>query len=241
MMSSDNRQLPRDPGPVPASLRDAFARHLDGERPSVSSMPELDAALDSVADDATDEDTRLAGIELLLRSQQGAAALAHLVAAHSSTRGVTEFTGADGRTSVVRNVVTPLAPRRPRTAISFLKPLLLAASLMLVASTSWYVFTLPQSSDEVRSGSGDVVLQPVPRSAPALPITLRWNALRSDARYSVEVLDVTDAPVFATETSGTTAVVPGSTLRPGAYRWYVRSRALDGTEIRSRVEKFTVR
>ena len=241
MMSSDSRQLPRDPGSVPVSLRDAFARQRDGERPSAWSARELDTALDAVANHDADDDTRLAGIEQLLGSQQGAAALAHLVAARTATSGVTEFTGADGRKSVLRNVVTPLAPRRQRSAISMLKPVLLAASLMLVASTSWYVFTLPQSSDEVRSGIADVVLHPVARATPALPITLRWNALRVDARYSVEVLDVTDAPVFATETSATSAVVPGSTLRPGAYRWYVRSRALDGTEIRSRVEKFTVR
>lgn len=241
MMSSDSRLLPRDPGPVPGLLRDAFARQLNAERASAHSSRELDTALDAIADDDCDDDTRLACIEQLLGSQQGAAALAQVVAARTATSGVTEFTGADGRKTVFRDVVTPLAARRQRGAISMLKPLVLAASLMLVASTSWYVFTLPQSSDEVRSSNADVVLHPVAGATPALPITLRWNALRADARYSVEVLDVTDAPVFATETVNTSAVVPGSTLRPGAYRWYVRSRALDGTEIRSRVEKFTVR
>ena len=32
-----------------------------------------------------------------------------------------------------------------------------------------------------------------------------------------------------------------ASLKPGTYRWYVRARATDRSEIRSRVESFTVR
>ena len=74
----------------------------------------------------------------------------------------------------------------------------------------------------------------------ALPITLRWKPLRSDARYTVEVLDANDTPVFTSETNTTATVLQTTTLKAGTYRWFVRARATDRTEIRSRVETFTV-
>ncbi|HYW51504.1 MAG TPA: hypothetical protein VE861_12910 [Gemmatimonadaceae bacterium] len=246
MMSPDDSSLPRDPGPLPAPLREAFAWARDTERAGASTSAHCDALVEAVTDEQSVEEARLAAIDQLLSTHHGASALAHLVAARTATFQVQDLPADDAGT-VMRPFVAPATPSRtarvrPRSAFSTLKPILLAASLMLVASTSWYVFTLPRAGDEVRSSGSEVELQPLPSaSASSSSITLRWKSFRTDARYTIEVLDASDAPVFSTETSGTSAVIPAATLRPGVYRWYVRSRATDGTEIRSRVEKFTVR
>jgi hypothetical protein len=245
MTSSDDLQLPRDPGPVPASLRDAFAWARDAERASApASLPD-DAALERLADaNANDDDeARFALIEQLLGSAAGAQTLAHVVAARSAVTGDEAYFAATDASA-------PVAPRglmdasvRPirRAPFARLKPILLAASLMLVAGTSWYVYTLPPAGDEVRSDGELVELLPTQLFEAKAPIRLTWKPLRRDVRYSLEVLDSTDAPVFTAETNLTQAIVPPSTLKPGTYRWYVRARATDRTEIRSRVESFTVR
>jgi hypothetical protein len=93
----------------------------------------------------------------------------------------------------------------------------------------------------VRAADSTVELLLVPPATTATPITLTWKGIRLDSRYRVEVLDANDDPVFATETNATTALVPRGTLKSGTYRWWVRSRAPDGSEIRSRVEKLIVR
>ena len=242
MMSSDDLQLPRDPGPMPAPLRDAFVWGRDGERASSSSVPPDDAVLDAFSESDGDDDTRFALIEQLLGSTDGARALAHIVAAKTSTAGAHEYFNddIDDAPAPPRSFADGSIGSRRRDALSGLKPLLLAASLMLVAGTSWYVFTLPRAGDEVRSAGSSVELLTVPPVAARSPITLRWKALRDDARYSVEVLDVNDVPVFSNDTNITQAVVPASSLKPGTYRWYVRARATDRTEIRSRVATFTV-
>lgn len=242
MKSSDDLQLPRDPGPLPAPLRDAYTWSRDGERASSPSMPPDDGALDAFAESDGDDDARFAVIERLLGTTEGARTLAHIVAAKTSTAGAADYFDEDYDD-------TPIAPRgfvdrsigsgRHR-AFSGLKPVLLAASLMLVAGTSWYVFTLPRYGDEVRTSGSSVELLAVPPVVARAPITLRWKSLRNDARYSVEVLDVNDVPVFSNDTNITQAVVPAASLKPGTYRWYVRARATDRSEVRSRVETFTV-
>lgn len=242
MTSSDDLQLPRDPGPMPAPLRDAFAWARDRERASSPSVPPDDAAIDAFADATGDDEARFAVIEQLLGSTDGARTLAHLVAANTSTAGTDDYF--DSRSGSASYSPRALADAtigvRRRDALSGLKPLLLAASLMLVAGTSWYVFTLPKTGDEVRSAGSTVELLAVPPVVSRTPITLKWRALRDDARYSVEVLDVNDVPVFSNDTNITQAVVPASALKPGTYRWYVRARSSDRTEVRSRVESFTV-
>ena len=242
MMSSDDLQLPRDPGPMPAPLRDVFVWARDCERASSSSVPPDDAVLHAFSESDGDDDTRFALIEQLLGSTDGARALAHIVAAKTSTAGAHEYFNddIDDAPAPPRSFADGSIGSRRRDALSGLKPLLLAASLMLVAGTSWYVFTLPRAGDEVRSAGSSVELLTVPPVAARSPITLRWKALRDDARYSVEVLDVNDVPVFSNDTNITQAVVPASSLKPGTYRWYVRARATDRTEIRSRVATFTV-
>lgn len=142
MTSSDDLQLPRDPGPVPAPLRSAFAWARDAERASNPvALPE-DGALDALASTDQDDDARFSVIEQLLGSPDGARTLAHVVAARTSLAGSDEYFNAADQ-------LPPAAPRafvdgtigvRRRDAISGLKPLLLAASLILVAGTSWYVY-----------------------------------------------------------------------------------------------------
>jgi hypothetical protein len=243
MKDSDELQFPKDPGAVPVSLRDAFAWARETDRASAPAIPPSDDALDALADDGADDDARLATIEQLLGSQDGARTVAHLIAARMSTSDTADyFNAASGATTA--GTSTPSAARsiaRDRDLFTRIKPVLLAASLMLVAGTSWYVMTSPQAGDEIRSSGSAVELLSVPPAAARSRITLRWRALRSDVRYSVEVLDANDAPVFTNETNQTTATMPAASLKPGTYRWYVRARASDGTEVRSRVETFTVR
>ena len=243
MTSSDELQLPRDPGPVPAPLRDAFAWARDRARASSPFSPPDELAIDALGDADGDDDTRFAVIERLLGSTDGARILAHVVAAKTSTAATDEyfnvFSGAGS--GPTRALADGAIGARRRDALSGLKPLLLAASLMLVASTSWYVFTLPRAGDEVRSVGSAVELLAVPPVVSRSPITLKWKALRDDARYSVEVLDVNDVPVFSNDTNITQVVVPALALKPGTYRWYVRARSSDRSEVRSRVATFTVR
>jgi hypothetical protein len=244
MTSSDDLQLPRDPGPVPAPLRDAFAWARDRDRASSPLPPPDDGALDALADDdGGDDDARFSLIERLLGSTDGARTLAHIVAAKTSTAGTAEYFNTMSGTDVAppRAFANTATGARRRDALSGLKPLLLAASLMLVASTSWYVFTLPRAGDEVRSAGSSVELLAVPPVVSRTPITLKWKGLRQDARYSVEVLDVNDVPVFSNDTNITQAVVPALSLKPGTYRWYVRALSADRSEVRSRVATFTVR
>jgi hypothetical protein len=246
MKVSDELQFPKDPGAVPVSLRDAFAWVRDADRASSPAALPSDDALDALAaDDAdADDDARLATFEQLLGSQDGARTIAHLIAARTSTTDTADYfsTASSGLNRVATTTTAAVrAIAGERDVFTRLKPVLLAASLMLVAGTSWYVMTSPQTGDEIRSNGSAVELLSVPPSAMRTPITLRWRALRSDARYSVEVLDANDAPVFSNETNQTQATMPASSLKPGTYRWYVRARASDGTEIRSRVETFSIR
>jgi len=243
MMSSNDLQLPRDPGPVPVPLRDAFAWARDAERTSSpGALPDIES-LTAFTDDSVDDDARCSLVERLLGSTDGARELAQIVAAKSSVAAADEYfaqpSASNGNTPRAF-VGGPISDQR-RRALSRLKPFLLAASLLLVASTSWYVYTRPPVGDEVRAAGSAVELFEVPPGAVRTPITLRWRSLRSDARYSVEVLDASDTPVFAIETNATTVTVPASTLSAGTYRWYVRSRASDRTEVRSRVESFILR
>jgi hypothetical protein len=241
MTNADDLQLPRDPGQMGASLRDAFRWARDVERASSPAPFPDDAQIATLADAGADADdeTRLAVVEQLLGSEDGARTIAFLVAARASTSACGDhFTAAEARTPLGFAGAAQFA--RPTPAFSRLKPLLLAASLMLVAGTSWYVYTLPSAGDEVRAAGSAVELFEVPNQRTESPITLRWKPLRADDRYAIEVLDVNDAPVYSIETNGTQLVIPSATLKPGAYRWYVRAKGTDGREIRSRVQAFTV-
>ena len=242
----DDLELPRDPGTVPASLRDAYARARDAERSSHAQALPDDTALDAFAGMQGDEDAQLGVVDQLLGSAEGAGVLAHIVAARTSVHQSENLLAAKAAAAprhLLGNQVTPLqTARQSRGGFgSSLKPVLLAASLMLVAGTSWYGLTRPSRGDELRSADATLTLDRVAPSQSNGAITLRWRAIRDDVRYRVEVLDTADEPVYATETNETSAIVPPSALKPGTYRWYVRARATDGTEMRSRVDSFIVR
>jgi len=242
MTSSDHQPLPLDPGPVPASLRDAFTEAEASRRASSPRPHPADDLTDLVLVDSADDEVRLTVIDQLLGSRDGITTLAHLVAARSASTEAGGDASADPLSPIVPLPVgSSAAAGRRRRINAVLKPVLLAASLMLVAGTSWYVFTLPPAADVVRAAGSAVQLLAVPPATATAPISLAWKRIRTTSRYRVEVLDANDAPVFASETNDTSAVVPAGTLKPGTYRWWVRSRNLDGTEIRSRVEKLTVR
>jgi len=242
MISSEHEPLPLDPGSVPASLRDAFTRAEEFRRVASPEPLPTDDATDRLIEDVAADEVRLTVIEQLLGSQDGIITLAHLVAARtSSTEAASDGPRAPLAGTVPRPFASTPAADRQRRIRSILKPVLLAASLTLVAGTSWYVFTLPPAADTVRTADSTVELLLVPPATTATPITLTWKGIRLDSRYRVEVLDANDDPVFATETNATTALVPRGTLKSGTYRWWVRSRAPDGSEIRSRVEKLIVR
>ncbi|MCC7054186.1 MAG: hypothetical protein IT355_13050 [Gemmatimonadaceae bacterium] len=242
MTNPEDLQLPRDPGPMPAALRDAFGWARDAERASSSmGLPE---SLDVLADPEAADEARLAVIEQLLATPAGARELAHVVAARASTAGTPHayFTRREAEPAASRAFAA--AAPRGRGAMAGLKPILLAASLILVAGTSWYVYTLPEqetAAQAIRSAGSAVELLAVPPMPATAPITLSWKMLRTDDRYTVEVLDASDAPVFTGDTHTTRLVIPAATLKRGTYRWFVRARGTDRSEIRSRVESFTVR
>jgi hypothetical protein len=244
MTSPDHQPLPRDPGSVPASLRDAYTLAEESQRAAAPLPHPGDAETDMLLDDAADDLARLSIVDQMLGSRQGVETLAHLVAARLSTADPatpdSHDAGTTASTVPLAFAASPAAARRRRVN-SMLKPVLLAASLMMVAGTSWYVFTLPQGADDVRALGTVVELHGVTGAAQSSPLTLAWKPLPTVSRYRVEILDANDDPVFTTETNDTTAVVPPRSLKAGTYRWWVRSRATDGVEIRSRVEKLTIR
>ncbi len=241
MTNSDQQALPLDPGSVSASLRDAYTAAEASRRAAVPGMHPADQDIDRLLHDDLDDEARLAIVDHLLGSRQGVETLAHLVAARSATAEPNAGSGDTPISTVpLAFAAAPSADRR-RSVNATLKPILLAASLMLVASTSWYVFSQPARGDEVRALGSVVELQAAPPATAVAPIRLAWKSLRSTSRYRIEILDANDDPVFTRETNDTTAVVPPGSLKAGVYRWWVRSRATDGSEIRSRVEKLTVR
>ena len=106
MMSSDDLQMPRDPGPVPGPVRDAFAWALDAQRAAAPTALPDDDALNLLVDEEGSDDERFALIEQLLGSSDGARTLAHVVAARTSTAGSDEYFAATD--------VAPAAPRALR-------------------------------------------------------------------------------------------------------------------------------
>ena len=243
MTRSEHQTPPPDPGSVPAALYDAYSTTAAAHRTASPGAHPSAQELDRLLDESLDDETRVALLEQLLGSRQGLETLAHLVAARISTAAPAADAGHESGLSPA--VVLPFVAhceKAPRRRIAAMRtPMMLAASVLTVAGSGWYVLTRPPRGDDVRAAGSEVQLQPVQPGAAARPVTLIWKPRRSVSRYRVEILDTNDDPVFATVTNDTTVIVPPGTLAPGTYRWWVRSRATDGTEIRSRVEKLTIR
>ena len=243
MTRSEHQPLPLDPGPVPALLRDAYSATAAARRTASPGAHPSQQELEHLLDESLDDEARLSFLDQLLGSRQGIETLAHLVAARISTAAPAAVAGHEsGLSPAVSLPSVAHHEQMPRRRIAaMLKPMMLAASLLTVAGSGWYVLSLPPRGDDVRATGFEVQLQPVQPGAAARPVTLIWRPRRSVSRYRLEILDTNDDPVFTTETNDTTVVVPPGTLAPGTYRWWVRSRATDATEIRSRVEKLTIR
>ena len=246
MSRSDGISLPRDPGFVPAALREAFVRATAIESDTLLFPQESHIELLALGEG--DDDLRLSTIDQLLITAEGSVVVAHLVAARGATIGsesqIQSLTGSYP-TSVadvasVRSPATRL-PETRRERFTNFTPVFLAAALLLVAGAGWFVVSQPRAGDEIRASRADLQLLAVPATAPGTPVTLRWKPLRADALYSVEVLDADDAPVFQIDTRETRSIVPAASLPRGTYRWYVRARMVDQGEVRSRVESFVVR
>lgn len=251
MSSPDGISLPRDPGPVPVALREAFARASASEAVTLPLPEENDIELLAMGEG--DDDVRLSTIDQLLITAEGNVVLAHVVAARGATVGsegqIQSLTGAfPTRVSTAAPSPAPtpgvleMPARRanPKRA-SWLVPFLLAASVLLVTVAGWRASTQEGVGDEIRASSADLQLRAVAPSTVSAPISLRWTPLRGDTRYSIEILDADDAPVFQRETGEPETIVSAGSLQVGTYRWYVRARMADQREIRSRVESFEVR
>ncbi|MCU0619745.1 MAG: hypothetical protein MUF40_07650 [Gemmatimonadaceae bacterium] len=225
---------------VPARVRAAYARLA--ARAPVSDPAALEAALGVLARDAAhtaaDDEARAAAVATLLAVEGGREALGWLAAARRAVdpAAVTAAIGTPAPATAAPTGVAP-APGAPARVVGTIggrlparRPLprwALAAALVAVVAGVGVVLRggRPEAADDRVRG----------------PATLTWRPRAGRPRYTVELLDSADAPVLIVETSDTTAAVPAGTLRPGGYRWFVRARGVDGTEVRSAVGRFTVR
>jgi hypothetical protein len=245
---------------VPARVRAAYARLA--ARAPVRDAAALEAALAVLAADATgtdaDDAARAAAVETLLAVDGGREALAWLAAARRAVdpAAVTAAIGtaapaASPATAVASPSGTPAptAPARVAGTIGSRPPArrplprwaLAAALVAVVAGVGVVLQGRPEAADDQVRGPDALLLVAPSGTLRAAPATLTWRPRAGRPRYTVELLDSADAPVLIVETSDTIAAVPVGTLRPGAYRWFVRARGVDGTELRSGVGRFTVR
>ena len=246
MSRSDGISLPRDPGPVPAALREAFVRATANEFDALQFPQESHIELLALGEG--DDDVRLSTIDQLLITAEGSVLVAHLVAARGATIGsesqIQSLTGSyptpSADAALGHSLSTHLPETRRERSTEF-TPVFIAATLLLVAGASWLVVSQQRAGDESRASRADLQLLAVPETAPGTPVTLRWTPLRAETRYSVEVLDADDASVFQIDTRETRSIVPAASLAPGIYRWSVRARIVDQGEVRSRVGSFVVR
>ena len=85
MSRSDGISLPRDPGFVPAALREAFVRATAIESDTLLFPQESHIELLALGEG--DDDLRLSTIDQLLITAEGSVVVAHLVAARGATIG----------------------------------------------------------------------------------------------------------------------------------------------------------
>lgn len=130
----------------------------------------------------------------------------------------------------------PAAAAAPRRSWQFMRPLALAASLLVAVGAVLVVRRIVTEGPEPLRGNGaDIVLLGPAAEVPAGdPIDFVWRPLEGVRRYVLEVQRPDGAVVF-TETTGDTTVTlrdPAGVLPEHDYRWWVRE-VTDGSEPRA--------
>jgi hypothetical protein len=93
-----------------------------------------------------------------------------------------------------------------------------------------------QDETEVMRGTDVGLALVTPADGASLPADRRlaWRPVPGAARYTVEILDTDDRAVYATGTPDTVIALPDSVrVETGGYRWWVRARRGDGSEVAS--------
>ena len=135
--------------------------------------------------------------------------------------------------AVVETEPATAAARRPW---QFMRPLALAASVLVAAGAVLVVRRMvTQGPEPIRGNGVDIVLVAPAEEVPAGgPIAFVWRPLAGVRRYVIEV-QWTDGSVAFTETTADTTVIlkePAVALPESDYRWWVRE-VTDGSEPRA--------
>jgi hypothetical protein len=141
---------------------------------------------------------------------------------------------------LLRAVAGAGADRTRSTWRSWRRWAALAAAITVIAGvglvTRWVE---RQNETEVMRGTdapGVALLTPADGASLPADRRLAWRAVPGAARYTVEILDADDRAVYATGTPDTVIALPDSIrFGTGDYRWWVRARRGDGSEVASRL------
>lgn len=140
--------------------------------------------------------------------------------------------------AVERAVVEAGSAAAPRRSWQFMRPLALAASLLVAVGAVLVVRRMVTEGPEPLRGGGEgaeiVLLGPAAEVPADAPIGFAWRPLDGANRYVLEI-QRTDGAVVFTETTGDTTVTlqePAGVLPERDYRWWVRE-VTDGSEPRA--------
>lgn len=128
-------------------------------------------------------------------------------------------------------------PRRSKV------PMALAASVAALLAVGT-VLQFGSGSDPVfRGGPNDGLRVVAPLGAVASPDRIVWTRLDPEARYDVEILDVSGAVVFAAAVADTVLILPRTLvlLEGEPYRVLVRASSVSSGEVSAPVVEFRVR
>ena len=101
-------------------------------------------------------------------------------------------------------------------------PLALAASIIIAAVVG--LFGRDAGRDVIRGDQAAVVLvAPATEVQQGAQVQFAWRPIVDALRYELEVLDATGNAAYSATTTDTTAMLAGTTLTPGDYRWWVRT------------------
>jgi hypothetical protein len=138
--------------------------------------------------------------------------------------------------AVDRAVVEAEPAAAARRSWEFLRPLALAASVLVAVGAVLVVRRMvTQGPEPIRGNGVDIVLvAPAEEVSAAHPIAFVWRPLAGVRRYVIEVQRA-DGSVAFTETTADTALTlrePSGVLPESEYRWWVRELT-DGSEPRA--------